>query len=706
MVLALLANLCGGARSNRAPDYYDGLRVRFDDEMENFVVAQGDDGKNSHIYQVTVPGEEEKEAVHRLAELKVFLPFSSSGEMIPASINDAFTAVLAVVHFNERKTDNTPLALWNKTQRALIEQCNVKLTTELFDTQFSPVETTRTFTALRHKNTSFANPPATAVVGAYRSAVTLPLAILTGVHGLPHVSHASTASEFDNKEQFPLFGRTVTNSVGEANAALRFFQYVQATHVAVLFVTDSYGSALQKAFQDAATKANIVTESIAFPFDVEEGSPEAKGVVESLKRAQFRHVYAIFFEPHVEVIMNQAAAAGLVGPEYLYVFPGLDVFSLQENLNLTAESPLSQAFHGAGLIQMQGGLSTESIVPESGDETATTVTPKKPTSGFDLFRASWREALIDPQFIEYVRTKLPDALANVSGFDRGADFAGDPGAFRNFLYDAITGFGLAMCQAGESSTFFSGEEIYDEFRNLDFVGASGEVRIVNGTRDFRTISFVTWNPRIRSVDEDGDSLIEFVPSLRFDNDIWREIPGNGFVFTGGTDQAPGSLPDPDMDYNYIGKPGRTTGYILMGITVVSSLVSLIWLVCNLHEHVVDSSQPLFLFMVSIGSLIMAATIVPLSLEETVVDNITGLDKACMAAPWLYIIGANVTLSALLAKTRAVFMVGQLVHGSCTLLHHRLTTSLSPFSKRHTLKRRILFMCQVWIWSSFLQASSS
>ena len=137
---------------------------------------------------------------------------------------------------------------------------------------------------------------------------------------------------------------------------------------------------------------------------------------------------------------------------------------------------------------------------------------------------------------------------------------------------------------------------------------------------------------------------------------WKPIPVDGQMFqygNGGT-TAPASLPSPDFNYNYIGDTGRAIGYTLMGIVVAIALASMVWLVWFQNERVVRSSQPLFLFLVSFGALMMGSTIVPLSLEEPLSDY--SLDVACMAAPWLYVSGAVIVFSALLAKTRGVHQV--------------------------------------------------
>jgi hypothetical protein len=217
---------------SRRPDYYDKLRNRTDLTLE-------ESNSTSKIYRVTVNSAVENNTTYRLADLKTFVPFSDGKAIRQGFQNDAFTALLAAYHFNN--PDLSPIL--TKDQ---VEGCDVRLTMELLDTQFSPIETTRAFTNVLQRRTDFAVPEAAGVLGAVRSAVTSPLAILTGVNDIPQISAASTAVDFDVTEQYPLFGRTVTSTVGEAEVALKFFQSVKASHVAVIFVTVSVQSWCRK----------------------------------------------------------------------------------------------------------------------------------------------------------------------------------------------------------------------------------------------------------------------------------------------------------------------------------------------------------------------------------------------------------------------------------------------------------------------------
>jgi len=198
------------------PEYYDLLRyapLRHNEKngtLEEAVVvpAQPQDGLSvqdvqtgtsiedgSAIYRVEIlDGEQNSTTSYRLADIKTFLPFTLEGsELQQDAVNDAFTVLLALYHFNNAAKDELPGILPPDD----VERCrDLKLTTELFDSEFSPIETTRTFTSVLQRTASLQRPPPAGVVGAFRSAVTMPLAILTGVNNIPQVSHAATAGTF------------------------------------------------------------------------------------------------------------------------------------------------------------------------------------------------------------------------------------------------------------------------------------------------------------------------------------------------------------------------------------------------------------------------------------------------------------------------------------------------------------------------------
>ena len=63
-----------------------------------------------------------------------------------------------------------------------------------------------------------------------------------------------------------------------------------------LYLQDAYGSALQKAFQDAANDAGLITDSVAFSFSADANGDEIENAIDHLERTKFRLFYVICFD--------------------------------------------------------------------------------------------------------------------------------------------------------------------------------------------------------------------------------------------------------------------------------------------------------------------------------------------------------------------------------------------------------------------------
>lgn len=317
-----------------------------------------------------------------------------------------------------------------------------------------------------------------------------------------------------------------------------------------------------------------------------------------------------------------------------------------------SESPLVKATSGIGIITITGGVTATKMTP--GVEFAPPLETNT-GSGFEIFRAAWRDAINDPYISSAFRSKILEDIGRrvIPAFD------GEPSFFSPFIYDAVMAIGASMCRAGSLQTNFSGVQVFDELRLLDFNGASGRVKFdnVTGTRDYRTMTFQLWNPVVfGKLDESDLVRFEMVPTKVFQDGTWQGLPDQPFFFSDGTTTPPPSLPPVHMDKNFIGQVGRTIGYGLMGIIMLCSIVSLIWVIVFRKERVVRASQPFFLVMISTGTFVMASSILPLTFDRSFSSNERCLDSACMASPLLYLGGSIVAFSALYAKTRGVYQV--------------------------------------------------
>jgi hypothetical protein len=379
--------------------------------------------------------------------------------------------------------------------------------------------------------------------------------------------------------------------------------------------------------------------------------------------------YAICFEPHYESIMQAAYQSGIVGDDFVWIFPGLDMSTFYKTAAYAPGSPLALATPGIGVLQQAGGVTPDPWLP---DQDRTPPLSENPQTGFENFRTAWRESLQDEEWVAYVRSKYPASLLEneelpviIEGWDRDMPFSQEPTTNGPFLYDAVLSLGLAMCEAESENGFLTGSQVYQEFLNLRFEGATGPFVVHNVTGTRISHPFVLSN--LQAYQEENDenendqntNLARFAmyPSRVFENGVWKDVAGNDFRFANGGTTPPKSLPQVEEDKNYIGRTGRAIGYTLMGIVMILSLASLVWLAWHAKERAVRNSQPIFLCMVSVGSFLMASAIIPMSLEEDIGSiSEEGLDKACQAVPWLYAVGAIVAFSALFAKTRAIYQV--------------------------------------------------
>lgn len=51
-----------------------------------------------------------------------------------------------------------------------------------------------------------------------------------------------------------------------------------------------------------------------------------------MKRLQYHHVYMICYPDQLELLLTVASDLNAIGPDYLYIFPGLTVYGLEQNL--------------------------------------------------------------------------------------------------------------------------------------------------------------------------------------------------------------------------------------------------------------------------------------------------------------------------------------------------------------------------------------
>merc|ERR1712196_579990 len=100
---------------------------------------------------------------------------------------------------------------------------------------------------------------------------------------------------------------------------------------------------------------------------------------------------------------------------------------------------------------------------------------------------------------------------------------------------------------------------------------------------------------------------------------------------------------------------RTFGLLLCAFNCGVSCLFLVWTIINRKSDQVKVAQPIFLWMMGVGSIVSTLAIIPMSLSEDDAENLATeeghptADGACMATVWLYGLGFVMTFSPLFAK---------------------------------------------------------
>jgi 7 transmembrane sweet-taste receptor of 3 GCPR len=97
------------------------------------------------------------------------------------------------------------------------------------------------------------------------------------------------------------------------------------------------------------------------------------------------------------------------------------------------------------------------------------------------------------------------------------------------------------------------------------------------------------------------------------------------------------------------------GYTCFGFIALFTVLFATWTIKYRKSVVVRASQPFFLVLICCGALLFGSAIIPMGIDDSRYSN-TACDRACMAGPWLLILGWTIIFSAIYAKLRRVNLV--------------------------------------------------
>ena len=101
--------------------------------------------------------------------------------------------------------------------------------------------------------------------------------------------------------------------------------------------------------------------------------------------------------------------------------------------------------------------------------------------------------------------------------------------------------------------------------------------------------------------------------------------------------------------NYIYPGIRIFALTLTGFAVVCTIYCSIWFYQHRKARIVQSHQPEFLGVICAGILLWEISVIPFSIDNSIVASERGNSIACVASQWLYNIGFTISFAGLYSK---------------------------------------------------------
>lgn len=545
--------------------------------------------------------------------------------------------LLAAYHFNNRIATVVP-QLANLVGE---KSCDIRFSVEVVDTEFNPLfacrrlledvlprkELKKEFEPIIADHIVEAMKYPTGIVGAARSAVSSPLAVLAGIHNLTQVSYTSAAQSLDNKSKYPYFGRTIVGVSGISKVTAEFYASLGATHVFCVYIRDVFGIDFYAAFVQYAAELGITTESasLASISECQECQDhDMNAALDVLQSSGYRYVFAI-----VDVIkfMPIALERGLAGNEYFWLFP--DTTPQQ---SLEPDDPVLRATHGSALVRF-----AEDDLLQSNQ----------------AYLEEWRTTMTTPEALALLSDILPPAVRNVTEWDKFTVPSFPDNTL--FTYDSFMALALAACDAAdkEGSAIFGTDTFHSSFLESNFQGATKVVRFdkKTGTRSAETMAFGISNYLAGSPpNENGMVELHREPAYTYVlaedglSAIWKPL-NNAFVYGDNTTTQPSVLPHINVAIHEIESWSTAVGLIVSAIVVTASLSFALWVQWHKDLPPIRATQPFFVWMLTIGTAMMGLALVP----NGTLPLVAYPDVACNSVPWLLSMGHTVSFAALYSK---------------------------------------------------------
>lgn len=533
---------------------------------------------------------------------------------------------------------------------SLLKDCDFQMTFEARDPKFSRAESIRQALLATVDRPAGTQHPF-AVVGPLDSSVTETVnALVGGGLGVAMISGDATSDALLNA---PLFSRTAPSNKVEARATMAYLHQLGVTRVAYLYyVDDALGIGMHKNLQEAAHSFGITL--LPFAIQRNTNAPE-RGIRQTLRKlraSQAKYVVAVLEDVDYKGVARVAYQEKMMGlgqqlpVEFAWFMVGFSDWADPSFSLGWVDADVAKALHGVGMIHLH-------LNPKIAFDVAMRHFSQSPESQQELL-----EHIQEPELFQNYTYQATTSYQQ----------------FQYFTYDAVIAMGLAACR---TSGMFSGSQLHESFKGLNFEGVSGQIDFDPHTGIRSSGDFIL---RVNNIllSEERSTTGRF----RFENQVVAEVTGdnvnmiNPFSFANNsTIQLPDHPPFESYDYNLIPRGLQVFCLCMAAFVALLSFVFMAWTYWHRKKFIVAAAQPIFLVQLAVGTIIMATAIIPLSMQGK--ESTPALDRSCMAVPWLFFIGLVVAISAILCKT---WRLEQIVDGANHMRHTRVEAKavIAPF----------------------------
>jgi hypothetical protein len=540
--------------------------------------------------------------------------------------------LLAVEHFNSRDSS----IVSELADPFYHDECKIQLVNEVIidSGELDHGAVQALWDSMLNNNT----PAPCALAGPYWDLPGLELSVLATAQRLPLVVHRS----FNTRLIYPLYSPYANVVYPSLEAGMQalvdFLHFTNRTnYISFLHAVSDGGIQTKDILEAAFQRLQMIASEHSYITSPYSGGQESNSILQAMRSLQKQGFKTIvvsteFYGSEIPAIANAAAALGMLETgEYMWVWFG--PFALEheagENTNVT------QLLHGSFWIK-----------------------PKENHLPGDPFFNLWRQ--LNATTVERLNAMNPMNKGSSGGFVAGPNFFQhqfpQPGSA--FFYDAIMSIGIGACLANGTTS----EQHLMGIQAANFQGATGNVHFgqdvllasqFEGIGDSailpgaRKPSSVTWTavnvvPKINST-EDGNVELHFVYPAIY-NGTWVQTAP--FIFANGRSSPPNIY---QPDHHYLKPAVRALGLTLMGIAIATALAAMGWVYVNREHRVLLASQPIFLHVLAIGSIVTASAILTISFDEADGWSVVQLGRSCMATMWLITSGYIITYGALFSK---------------------------------------------------------